>query len=139
MKTVEYRAFLAAKRRCSNPKDKDYKYYGGRGVEFKFRSFLSFLFEIGYKPSPKLTLDRIKNDGHYEEGNVRWASRSEQNKNRRTNGRAGKFWDKCKRGHLFTPDNLVPREARLGRRRCRTCSNACARQHRKERREASGG
>lgn len=82
-RTVEYSAYCTAKRRCSDPKDKGFKNYGGRGIEFLFNSFEEFIDHIGPKPSPELMLDRRNNDGNYEIGNIRWVTRSVQNKNRR--------------------------------------------------------
>jgi hypothetical protein len=79
--TKEHRAFLAAKRRCTNPNFKYYYNYGGRGIEFKFVSFDDWFRELGLAPTPKHTVDRINVDGHYEIGNVRWATRKEQNNN----------------------------------------------------------
>lgn len=81
--TSERYAFSAAKQRCTNPRDPGYKNYGGRGITFRFASFEDFYKELGPKPTPKHSVDRINNDGHYEPGNVRWATRSEQNKNTR--------------------------------------------------------
>ncbi len=80
--TPEYLAFYNAKARCTNPKASEWKHYGGRGIEFRFTSFEQFLAEIGPRP-PGLSLDRKENNGHYEPGNVRWATRSEQIKNSR--------------------------------------------------------
>ena len=82
-RTPEYQALKGARRRCNNQNDRSYKYYGGRGIEVRFRSFDEFLAEIGPRPSPEHTLDRIDNDGHYETGNVRWATRKEQRINQR--------------------------------------------------------
>jgi hypothetical protein len=81
--TPEYKAFACAKIRCTHPNAKRYKDYGGRGIEFRFSSFEEFLTMLGPRPEG-MTLDRINNDGHYEPGNVRWATWSEQNKNRRS-------------------------------------------------------
>jgi hypothetical protein len=81
--TPEFNAYFNAKKRCTRRCGKDFKNYGGRGIKFKFKSFLEFLKEIGRKPSRKLVLDRIDNDGHYEPGNVRWTTRSESAKNQR--------------------------------------------------------
>lgn len=79
----EYQSFKDARKRCNDPKNKDYRYYGGRGIQFRFTSFEEFFIELGERPSPKHTLDRIETNGHYEPGNVRWATRTVQNANRR--------------------------------------------------------
>lgn len=79
---AEYFAYRAARNRCTNPNNKAWHDYGGRGIEFRFTSFEEFYKHIGPKPEG-LTLDRIRNEGHYEIGNVRWATWSEQNLNKR--------------------------------------------------------
>ncbi len=81
-KNPERAAYNGAKRRCTTSIDRAWKNYGGRGIEFRFESFEQFFAELGKHPKGKL-LDRINNDGHYEPGNVRWATRSESNRNRR--------------------------------------------------------
>lgn len=81
-KTREYNRYMQAKARCNNSNNARYKDYGGRGVEFRFESFEHFFAELGVCP-PNKTLDRIKNDGHYEIGNVRWATNEEQYSTRR--------------------------------------------------------
>ncbi len=80
--TVESRAYQSARTRCSNPNDRKYHRYGGRGIEFRFTSFEEFFNEVGTRPSQDYTLDRIDVNGHYEVGNVRWATQLEQNRNR---------------------------------------------------------
>jgi hypothetical protein len=79
----EYRAYKDAKTRCSNPKRKDYGYYGGRGIEFRFANFAEFYAELGSRPTPRHSVDRMDVNGHYEKGNVRWATKKEQSQNRR--------------------------------------------------------
>lgn len=81
--TPEYQAYLKAKQRCNGTYDKAYKDYGGRGIEFRFESYAEFLTEVGRKPTPKHSLDRKDNEGHYEKGNIRWATQLEQARNKR--------------------------------------------------------
>jgi hypothetical protein len=69
--TPEYAAYAAAKTLCANPKNPRWAQYGGRGIEFRFPSFVSFLEHLGRRPAGKV-LRRIENEGHYEIGNVRW-------------------------------------------------------------------
>ncbi len=91
--TYFHAAFFNARYRCTNPKFPEYEYYGGRGIQFKFESIEQFAAELGPRPSTQYTLDRIHNDGHYEPGNVHWATRLEQLKNRRKYGTLLKFSD----------------------------------------------
>jgi len=81
--TVEYRAWRGAQYRCNNPNNKNFKNYGGRGIEFRLTSVTDILDTIGRRPTAKHSLDRIDNDGNYEEGNIRWATRKQQANNRR--------------------------------------------------------
>lgn len=81
--TPTWRAYSNAKRRCNKQNHKAYKDYGGRGIKFLYNSFEAFLADVGLKPHTKLQLDRINNNGHYEPGNCRWASHSEQAANKR--------------------------------------------------------
>lgn len=83
--TLEASIFYSARRRCNNPSAFGYEYYGGRGIEFRFASVPEFLEAVGPRPSKGHSLDRIDNDGHYEVGNVRWATKHEQARNCRSN------------------------------------------------------
>ncbi len=80
-RTGAFKSYMHAKMRCTNPRVKGYQNYGGRGVEFRFDSFEQFFAELGHRPLGT-TLDRIDNDGHYEPGNVRWATAIEQAQNK---------------------------------------------------------
>lgn len=79
----EYSAYKNAKARCNNPKHDKYPYYGGRGIQFRFSSFEEWFSELGPRPSLDHQQDRINTDGHYEKGNMKWSTRSEQMTNRR--------------------------------------------------------
>jgi hypothetical protein len=81
----EYKAYNNAKQRCTNPRHRSWKNYGGRGIKFLFVSFEQFLAEVGLKPKSKrrYSLDRVHNEGNYEPGNVRWATDEEQWKTQR--------------------------------------------------------
>lgn len=80
--TPEFCAFKNAKNRCERKADPRYKYYGGRGIEFRFTSFAEFLGNIGPRPSKYHSLDRINVDDHYRPGNVRWATLDVQRTNK---------------------------------------------------------
>ncbi|UOR02035.1 hypothetical protein MUN77_01505 [Leucobacter allii] len=84
--TSLYRTWKGMKSRCTNPNRPDYSRYGGRGIEVCDRwlhSFEAFASDVGEKPGPGYSIDRIDNDGNYEPGNVRWATASEQRRNQR--------------------------------------------------------
>ena len=102
--TIEYKAYSHAKSRCNDPNHAAYKWYGGRGIEFRFKSFEEFIEHIGLRPSPKHSLDRINNNGHYEVGNVRWATKKEQMFNRRPESVQRRR--KETRGYFLNPRNL---------------------------------
>lgn len=83
--TPEFYAYESAKSRCNRPKNNQYTNYGGRGIEFRFESFSEFFAHIGNRPDSSYSLDRINVNGHYEPGNVRWASKQTQSNNSRSN------------------------------------------------------
>ena len=87
-----YITWTNMKRRCSNVKGWDYKYYGGRGIKVCDRwlhSFETFYTDMGDKPFPKAQIDRIDNDGNYEPSNCRWVTPKENSNNRRTENMGG--------------------------------------------------
>jgi len=140
-KQAIYNSWAAMIQRCTNPNSPDYKNWGGRGITVCERwrcvsprgvGFKNFYDDMGPRP-PQHTLDRINNDGNYEPGNCRWATRKEQALNCRNQESIAKAVSAhaamqrakthCWRGHEYTPENTVIDKKR-DLRSCRLCRTA---------------
>jgi len=86
--TTEYKAWASMISRCYNPKCPSYKYYGAKGItvcdEWR-NSYECFLKDMGRKPTPKHSNDRIDSKKNYEKSNCKWSTDKEQQYNRGSN------------------------------------------------------
>jgi hypothetical protein len=82
----EYTAWQNMKQRCANPNNRSYRWYGARGIsvcKHWLNSFANFYADMGPRPSPKHSIDRIVNDSGYFPDNCRWATKQQQVANMR--------------------------------------------------------
>jgi hypothetical protein len=86
--TRVYRIYQDMLQRCRNPNNRAYSWYGARGIDVEC-SFEEFFADMGH-PLPGMSIDRINNDGNYKRGNLRWATASEQVRNRRPRKQKGR-------------------------------------------------
>lgn len=108
-KHPNYRIWVGMRQRCRE----NWRHYEHVSVHPSWDDFWQFVADVGERPAG-LTLDRIDSSGDYEPGNVRWATYSEQNRNRR--GWVQAVPDTCSKGHDYEPvyDSS-------GNRRCASC------------------
>ena len=120
--TPEHNSWKNMHYRCYGANTPNYHNYGGRGIKVNFTSFKQFFDEVGPRPAAGYSIDRINNEGHYEPGNVRWATWKQQanNKRPRKSTPAGLRRTHCSAGHELTLDNVYL--GARGSRRCKLCA-----------------
>lgn len=104
--TPEYRIWTGMNRRCSTPSVRAWPNYGGRGIcvcDQWQHSYETFLRDMGRRPSPGHSIDRINNDGNYSPDNCRWATKREQMLNTRRTA----FIDGCPL-HALSAESGIP-------------------------------
>lgn len=102
--TPEYSAYNHMRQRCYNDNNKDFYNYGGRGIKVCSRwleSFDNFYEDMGGRPSPNHSLDRIDVNGNYTPDNCKWSDRTEQNYNQRYRGGVTNHPNIKTNGHTF--------------------------------------
>jgi len=84
-RSLTYSSWMSMMSRCRNPQNPRWQDYGGRGITIDARwdDFMNFLDDMGPRPSKDYSIDRMDCDGHYTKSNCRWATRSQQQLNRR--------------------------------------------------------
>jgi len=119
-RTKAYAVWYAMIQRCTNPNNKDFKYYGARGITVnpRWKNVSNFVEDMG-NPEEGLTLDRIDNNKGYEKDNCKWSTRYEQSNNKRDvehisfMGRKQSLLSWCRELNL-NYDNTHDRITRLG-------------------------
>jgi hypothetical protein len=104
---VLYTRVQCAYQRCSNPNNREYKNYGQRGIRFNFetptKAVENLIEELGPPPDSYYEIDRANNEGHYEPGNIRYATRKQQANNKRLYKR-GATGERIRQIQTYRPD-----------------------------------
>ena len=134
-RSQEYQAWANMKARCQNSNNSTYHNYGERGIRVcrRWQDFRNFIADMGEKPLPELTLERMNNDGDYEPGNCKWATRKEQNNNKRVYLNQYWFMGISPNGEKFVSSNqhTFAKRYNLNQSGIANCLNGKSKTHRK--------
>ena len=83
--STEYNSWYSMRQRCEDPNNKEYQHYGGRGIKVceRWDKFENFLEDMGSKPYPNYSIERVDNNGDYEPFNCIWGTPEQQARNKR--------------------------------------------------------
>lgn len=129
----EYYVWAGMFSRCRNKNSADYKNYGARGIDVcdQWRDYGVFIDDMGSRPSPKHSIERVDNNSGYSPENCMWATMFAQAKNRRKR----KLATHCHREHPMSDENVYNRPD--GKRGCKICRRKNMRDYYQRQKEVS--
>lgn len=114
----EFKVWESMVSRCRNPSIKNYANYGGRGIDIcdRWLSFKNFIEDVGRRPSPTMSIERLENSGDYSPENCKWATPTDQARNKRKykNNKTGVTGVTLRKGRWIAHIGIAGKLVRLG-------------------------